>query len=93
MDSLQTKQHAFTKIQQAPLVAQQQMHQIDVMMEDINLKSEYLYQLLDRLKVVSNEGLIGGSKYRLLLKNNLHLLKIWMSVQENYKAKNEVAKD
>lgn len=62
MDSLQMTNHAFTNIQQATLVIQRQMHQVDVMMEDINSKSEHLYQSMDQLKVVSNDGLIGSQQ-------------------------------
>src|SRR5690606_35724093 len=42
MESLQTTNHTFTNIQQATLVIQEQVHQIDTMMEDINAKSEHL---------------------------------------------------
>lgn len=58
MSSLQTTNHAFTNIQQATSSIQQQMDHVSSMIETINVSSEDIYESMDHLKVISNEGLV-----------------------------------
>lgn len=93
MESLQTTNHTFTNIQQATLVIQEQVHQIDTMMEDINAKSEHLAHSMDQLKDVSNEGLVGSQQISAAAEEQLasaenlnastrHLQKLTQSVEK-----------
>lgn len=58
MEQLQTTNHAFTNIQQATSTIQEQIQQVYLMMEEMNTKSQHLFQSMAHLKEISNHNLI-----------------------------------